>query len=240
LAALFALFLLRPGSVGFESVELAARTLPLAAAAQQWLPKAARRLPQLKSLRRPATVFVAPLEVTSKRIPAVAYDLEHARLPLAQFLKAHVGSPLVKPQGRAVWFTLGDATYVRKAVSHMAIYLAALPPRAALPTHDLVVLCIDVDCIEASQAIGVLGYGGFVDDAEKPEFVRPDTWAKANGLAQALEAGYHVVFADADVFFKHDVFDHMKPLDDPTFDIQIQVRWPTPQLLRICYNGCTG
>lgn len=106
----------------------------------------------------------------------------------------------------------------------MARYLSSLPSRPALPTHDLLVLCIDLECVEEANRIGALGYAGFVDDPAKPEFVRKDTHAKANGLAQVLRAGYHVVFADADVFFKRDVFEGLKGIEDPSWDLQIQVR----------------
>lgn len=42
------------------------------------------------------------------------------------------------------------------------------------------------------------------------------------GLSKVLEAGYHLIFFDADVFFRWDVFEYMKGLDDASWDMQIQ------------------
>jgi hypothetical protein len=114
---------------------------------------------------------------------AVPYTDEHAKLSLGDFLREHLGPSDVKPNGRALWMSMGDEGYTRNFLSHAKLYLDDLKPRPAFPTHELVVLCLDAGCVDEAARRGMLGYGGFMHDKKRPDWARTDTWAKANGAS---------------------------------------------------------
>lgn len=145
--------------------------------------------PPLPQAQQPLSPPPRPKLILEEKKPPPPYAGEHKGVSLSTFLNDNLGPPSsVKPYGRAVWVSMGDALFSREFLSHAQIYLESLPPRPGFPKHEMVVFCLDEACINDGRKRGMLPYGGFLHDEERPKWVRTDTWAKAVGASASLSS----------------------------------------------------
>lgn len=157
------------------------------------------------------SLFVAehPAHLKSATNLAVPLGLAEPS-PLAQFLAAAGVS-----RGSIVFMSLADGSYITEAIE----------TAAAIPAHTyLLILCLDARCVDSLRSEpSILCYDGYVGHSVGS--------AKLFGTTALLEAGYHTITMDLDVFIIRDPFPYMLPLNDSSWDLQVG-------LLRLVARPC--
>lgn len=127
-----------------------------------------------------------------------------------EFLQKRLGAP---DPGRPIWLTEADARYLKSAVPHLRNFLARLeagtlppatskvhstgewadqvqtvlkPGMAGTGKQDIVVICLDDECVKLCEEERLLCYGGYIHEKERPQSIKTFVWAKMRGECTLL------------------------------------------------------
>lgn len=173
---------------------------------------------QHDDLYRPHSAPDVPT-TSSPSLPSTDY-------PLKSFLADRLEQPGTK-RPEKLWLTVADGRYIDQVLSHLTTFLGKLNAHSSSHHHELLILCLDADCISSSAKRGWLAYGGYAEESwpdRGPQGMGKVQWVKTRGMGDVLQAGYAALFVDGDVFFRANPFEQglFLPLSDKSWDVQVQ------------------
>ncbi|GAA5940401.1 hypothetical protein JCM1841_004305 [Sporobolomyces salmonicolor] len=157
--------------------------------------------------------------------PNPAYVERNPSITLSEYLHARFD-----PSKDVVMWTMATAAYVEPTVNW------AIKAKELGMNDSVVVLCLDAECLDEVEKAGMRAYGGYLPKyanlpppttgqpgrlskrgAERGHFM---AWTKFRVMLDMAKTGFPSLFFEGDTFLTANPFDHMLPLDDPSWDMQ--------------------
>lgn len=134
--------------------------------------------------------------------PTAVVEFNKSTATFPEFLEKRF--PLSAPNSPHIWMTLGGDNWETQIHSQQ-LFVDELNAARSLEKEkrtEIVVLCIDRQCMNYCEKNRIYAWGGY--EFNRPEALLKYTYPKLQGLVDILTTGRDVFFFDADVYWKSD------------------------------------